>query len=258
LEIAKKDTIMKNTFRFFGLFIFSLLLCSCGDSGVFQEKIKEAILTVESLFGSVDGLSKTKAEEIIKEHFSESYSFCIPKKAAFTYEPPKGHKFILTAKKLGLVDVKQVSAMFGQYGMNSRIEKPNSGDVFSIELSDKGKSVSNVENTNGDICFLTSQRIINDIIEIQSTQDNQYTILFSYIREFNEFGHQSLLDLQPTLNAKSFENSKFRGKATIVYDAFLKEFVLRNVLYSNWDKEVWHPAWWIANIKDKKVVVYGQ
>jgi len=218
------------------LLVFSLSLGSCGNSD----------------------LSKGKAKDIINEHFRDYYDLVVPKKAEFSFEAPRGYKNILIAHKLGLVNSKQVSAILGQYGMGHSIEKPSMGDSFLISLSEKGNFAPHLEDIHGNICFLTSQNNIEDILELTKGQDNQYTVLFSFTEKYTDFGKEAMLVAQQVNSKWTDDNSKFRGKATIVYDSFLKKYVLKNLLRSHWEKEQWGPSAWVITDKDKKAISYGQ
>jgi outer membrane lipoprotein-sorting protein len=212
------------------LFVLMIALCSCGDAG----------------------LSKGKAKDIIVEHFKDYYDLVVPTKAEFTFEVPGGYKNILIAQKLGLINAKQVSAMLGQYGMGHSIEKPSMGDTFSITLSEKGNSVPHVEDVHGNICFLTSENKIDDILECTKGQDNQYTVLFSFTEKYTDSGKEGFLASKELNSPWSDDNSKFRGKATMAYDSFLKKYVLKNLVRSKWEKEQWRPSKWTTIEKDKK------
>lgn len=225
---------MKKTYLLY--LVLVTLLCSCGDSG----------------------LSKGKAKDIIEEHFKDYYDLIVPKKAEFTFEAPRGYKNILIAQRLGIINAKQISAILGQYGMGHSIEKPSMGDTFSITLSEKGNAVPHMEDVHGNIGFLTSQNKIDDILELTKGQENQFSVLFAFTEKYTDFGKEVFLASKQVQSPWTDDNSKFRGKATIAYDSFLKKYVLKNLVRSNWEKEQWRPGKWTTTEKEKKTVIYGQ
>jgi hypothetical protein len=226
----------KSSFLVYLGFLFVALLCSCAESG----------------------LSKGKSKDVIEEHFKDYYDLFVPKKAEFTFEAPPSYKAILTARKMGLINANKVSSTALFFGKGCTIEKPCMGDTFAITITDKGNSIPHLEDKYGNVHFLTSQNKINNILEVTKDQDNQFTVLFSFIEKYNDLGKEVVLVGKQFNFYWTEDNSKFRGKATIVYDSFLKKYVLRNLVRSPWEKENWYPAKWTTDEKGERVIYYGQ
>ncbi len=214
-------------------FLFAGLLFSCGESG----------------------LSKSKAKDIIDEHFKDWYGCFVPKKAEFTFQAPPSYKYILATRQVGLVKASQVSSMLGQYGMGHTIEKPSMGDTFTVALTEKGNAAPHVNDKSGNIGFFMGHRKIDGIVEIKKREENQFTVLFSYTFRFNDLGKE-IVAAGKQFNIKmTDDNSKLRGKAIIAYDSFLKKYVMKSLLWSDWEKENWQPTMWITSEKDNRIAV---
>lgn len=210
---------MKRTAQFCSLLVTLFLLCACGESG----------------------LSKGKAKEIIEAEFKDSYNLFVPKKVKFTLDTPPGYKNILLLRKAGVVNVNQTDQLFGKVlAMNSSIDKPNVGDTFSITLTKKGELAPHLEDAQT-FYFLSEHRHIDDIVELARGQDNQITVLFAYTSTFSDFG-KGMLDFSSQSGASKNNSVKSRGKAIIVFDAFRKDYVLKSVVVSPWDREQWVPS----------------
>lgn len=217
--------------------LFAFSLCSCGDSG----------------------LSKEQAKEIIDASFRDNYDLSVPDSILIELGKIFGYQGILSAAKLGVVTTKQVDSVIGQFGARTSIEKPNVGDKFTITVTEKGKAVPHLNDVYGNTCFLTSHSNIIEILEISKSQDNRYTVLFSFSSKYTDFGKSVALaakELNPPW-AWSDDNTRFRGKATIVYDAFLNKFVLTDLIHSDWDKEAWRSLARITIDKGVKTVTYS-
>ena len=163
---------------------------------------------------------------------------------------------------MGLIDANPTSSILGSLGIKSSIDKPKLGDVYSITLTEKGNSTKHLYSENGRICFLLGQRKVDDIVEIKKGDNDQYTVLFSYIFKYNELGKE-FFSLVKTKGSEvnnpnwtmSDDNPKLRGKAIIVYDSFLKKYVAKSMMWSKWEKENWLPLSWNTYDNDKQVVV---
>jgi hypothetical protein len=221
--------------RFYLLFI-ALILCllSCGEKG----------------------LSKGEARNLIDNHIKDFYGFTVPEKVRFElFFPEKtaaSHKRILTAIGTGIINATFIKGEWGLFAKGT-IHKPVDGEVYSITLTDKGKSIPHLSTKDGQIGFLTGHREIDEIISIEKQKDDQYIVMFSYVFKTNDFYTSVLKELNRKPSGETA--IKYRGKAIISYDRFLKKYVLKSYKWSLWDKEEWKGTSWIDSLKDSKIIV---
>jgi len=214
------------------------------------------VLCTTFLFGCGDsGLSKGKAKDILESHLKDWYGFLLPQKVEFMGGTINSYNFILAAKNMGLIEANSTSSIFGSLGVKSYIEKPKLGDVFSITLTEKGNSTQHLIYANKGICFLVGHRKIDDIVEIKKGENDQYTVLFSYILNYNKLGKEFSSLSQKKGSNPLDDNLKLRGKATIVYDPFLKKYIAKSIMWSNWENENWKPQSWTTYVNDKLVLM---
>jgi len=202
------------------------------------------------------GLSKSKAKNIIEPLFKEYYDCPIPQKLHFTFKAPRLYRNVLVAKKLGLADVTQTGSDIGPLGWGSTVEKPKMGSIFTVALTEKGRSTPTMKSQNGITLFLLGTRTIDDVVEIKKESEGTiYTVLFSGTVEFNELGKQSLAIWKDLFGQTLKEKSKYRYRASISYDSFLKKYVVKSIKFSPWEKEEWLNTSWIEDAEGSRMIV---
>ena len=231
LKIEKGEKMKKKAC--FAFLCIMLLVCACGKSG---------------------DLSKGDARDILEKHFKDFYSIFLPQEIAFTFQAPWNYKNVLLAKRMGMVIVKQTSSALGQFGMGNDIEKPGMGDNFSITLTKKGRGYKHLNTADGNICFLIGKITLNDIVDLKKEANGEFTVLFSFTLSLNELGRELMSSLYSN-SVNSSGSESCRGKAVISYDPFIKDFLLKKILSSEWKKENWMPMPWIDYVNGKQVVV---
>src|SRR5208337_1206062 len=92
------------------------------------------------------------------------------------------------------------------------------------------------------VWFLTGHRTIDEIVEIRKDNgkdEAKYTVLFATTTERTDTGR----DLSKVLiqMGATDRGDKRRVKAVMVYDKFLKTYIVNSLEGSAWDHEDWQP-----------------
>ena len=221
-------TNMKRTLSYFIAYLgipCMLLLSSCGDPN----------------------LSKGEAKEILEKHIGKCYGLAIPPNVTLT--PPSNIRFkhVRLARDLELVDTAQTAGASGQ----------RASDSYDVTLTEKGASHPYFEDKHKNIMFLVSENKIDEIIEIKKDKENQFTVLFSYTQSYNNLGKVIALEMQQQDLSWIEDNSRFRGRAHLAYDRYLKSFVIKGMMWSEWEKEAWRPALFASNAEKQTAFYYS-
>lgn len=200
--------------------ILVLLVCVCSN----QAKVNG------------NNLKQNKALEIITEHFGDFYFAALIQKHQFKhFTGSQTYNNLINKleaiKKIGLID----------YNVTDDYNLLSKNRVVDVSLTEQGLEthhISHEENINL-IGFIVGNR---EIIEIININIDNNTVYFSYAFKPNELGI-----------AIGFEESKYRGKAKIVYDPFLKNHVFKGMMWSPWEREEWQPTNWYYEMDSKRV-----
>lgn len=191
-------------------------------------------------------VTKSEASKIITRHFENSY--CEVDISTTGYNPfdsggflNKRIKPLEIFKKAGLIDYQVIKS------------KGFDDTKVKVALTEKGRNTPHIPLKADDktaindskIGFICAKRKIIEIVEIE-TNDKNNTVLFSFTYEPNEVG----IALG---NGKLA--GKYRGKAKIVFDPFLKTYVLEGLDY--WNEGEWFGNNWSYEVEGKKVFTYG-
>ena len=181
-------------------------------------------------------LTEKQASQIINQHFGEFYKGGKIGTGRFEGviedEIDRFNKLLgilKTWKRTGLIDYKAYKRKMGIYY------------EIVTTLTPKGRSTYHVTGEDNDamVHFVAGKRKLIDIVKIDADGE---TVYFSYAFEPNELG--VLWGHKP---------GRFRGKAKIVLDAFLKKYVFKGVMISDWEREKWRSTVWSYEIDGKRV-----
>lgn len=208
-----------------------------------------SLLFLTSCYRSQE-LTIDTAKNVLEQHIGKCYGLSIPKVVIGTTPPSIEYTLVHLARDAGLVETSQEVAGSGK-----------TSDRVSVQLSEKGNAVAHFEDIRQNISFQVAENTIDEIISItregitSDTAVNRYLVLFSYTQTYTELG-KSLLEMKTDFNQSWIEDdSKFRGKAIVHFDKFLKHYVVENMMWSAWNREDWQPARFLTNSK-KDIVLY--
>lgn len=221
-------TNMKRTLSYFIACLgipCTLLLCSCGGPN----------------------LSKGEAKEILEKHIGKCYGLAIPAKVTLTSPLSIRFKYVRLARDLELVDTTQTAEALGS----------RASDNYDVTLTEKGASHPHFEDKYKNIMFLVSENKIDEIVEIKKDKEKRFTVLFSYTQSYNDLGKEIALEMQQQGLSWIDDNSRFRGMAVLAYDRYLKNFVIKGVMWSEWEKEAWRPALFAGNAEKQTAFYYS-
>lgn len=175
------------------------------------------------------------------------YGLAVPANVTFTSYQNNRFKRVRIARTLELVDTTQADGTSG----------PHASDIYDVTLTEKGASHPHFEDARKNIMFLVSENKIDEIIEIRKENKEQFTVLFSYTQSYNNLGKEIALEMQQYDLSWIEDNSRLRGRAALVYDRYLKSYVIRGMMWSEWEKENWKPALFASNAKMQTVFCYS-
>lgn len=202
-----------------------LLLASCGGSD----------------------LSKSKAKEILEQHIGKCYGLAVPANVAFTSPQNIRFRHVKLARALELVDTTQTEGASG----------PQLSDYYDVTLTEKGGSYPHFEDSRKNTMFLVAENKIDEIVDIKKNREKQFTVLFSYTQSYSDLGKEIAAEMQQYDLSWIEDNSRLRGRATLVYDSYLKHYVVQSMVWSEWEKENWKPALFASNDKKQTVFYYS-
>lgn len=119
------------------------------------------------------------------------------------------------------------------------------GDVFKVEITSKGQNIPHFITPDDKIAFQTMTRKVDEIVQIETDDKDNYTVYFSYSGTPTEPGKAIVFDR---------DIYKYKGKAIIKYDVFTKQYLLDNLFWSHWDRLEWGNTSWVAIEGGKKVI----
>ena len=193
-------------------------------------------------------LSSSTARELLQPRIAREYGLVVPKNAEFTWRPPPRYDSILLAESVGLVSAAHTTAMVQYYGMERRtIRKPDMGDKFTVSLTEKGKASEywDGQGTSSEFFFLTAANTVDEILDITQDPEGQYLVLFSFVQNQTTLGKEIAAAAKASGQSWAVDGARYRGKATIVYDGFLKLHVLKKLYRSPWEREEWGESSWL-------------
>jgi hypothetical protein len=192
-------------------------------------------------------LSKGEAKKIIEMYITKCYGLAVPANVILTSPPNNRYKHVKLARDFELVETTQTPGT----------SRPYAQDNFNVTLTAKGNANPYFEDVNKNICFLVSENKIDEIIEIKKDNSKQFTVFFSYTQRYNDLGKEVALEVKQ-LGLVWLENdSKLRGRITLIYDSFLKRYVIQDMLWSEWEKENWRTAIFVTNAKKDTAFYYS-
>jgi hypothetical protein len=196
-------------------------------------------------------LTASMAKEVLEQNIGKCYGLSTPRIVIVTIPQNTQYSLVQLARDAGLVEMSQEVKSSGQ-----------SSDKFSVQLTEKGNAISHFEDMGQTTSFQISENEITEIISISKngiiseTGASRYVVLFSYTQKYTDLGQAIASEMQTQFNQPWIEDStKLRGKATIYYDAFLKHYVVQDMMWSAWNREEWTPARFITGPK-KDVALY--
>ena len=194
-------------------------------------------------------LSKGEAKEIIEKYISKCYGLAVPKEIIFTSPQDNRYRHVKFARDLELVETTQTSGA----------PLASAPDKFSVTLTEKGNAKHYFEDIYKNTCFLVSENKIDEIVEIKKDNDKskQFTVLFSYTQRYNDLGKEIASNIEQLDLSWLEDNLKLRGRVTLIYDTFLKCYVIQSMMWSEWEKENWRPAIFVINDKKDSVLYYS-
>ncbi len=192
-------------------------------------------------------LSRGEAKEVLEKYIGKCYGLAVPANVTFTSPQNTRFKLVRLARTLELVDTTQAEGASG----------PRASDNYDVVLTEKGSAHPHFEDTRKNIMFLVSENRIDEIIEIRKNGEKQFTVLFSYTQTYNDLGKEIALEMQQYDVSWIEDSSRLRGRATLAYDSYLKSYVIRGMMWSEWEKEKWKPALFASNAKMQTVFCYS-
>ena len=190
--------------------------------------------------------SKSEAREILEKHLARCYGLAVPANLVLTStsDPRYGH--VKLARDLELVETTQTTG-------------PHARDSLEIALTEKGNASQIFEDIHKNILFLVSENKIDEIVEIvkRSGNSRQFTISFAYTQSYNELGKQIAAEMSQYGYSWLDDNTKLRGTAIIVYDTYLKRYVVQNMMWSEWEQQRWRPVYFVVNANKEVALCYS-
>jgi len=205
------------------------------------------ISSLSFLFSCGDSeLSKGEAKNIIEKYIGKCYGLAVPANVILTSSPNNRATHVKIARDLELVETTRAPGTSGA-----------SSDNYDVALTQKGNANPYFEDIHKNIIFLVSENKIDEIVEIKKDRSKQFTVLFSYTQRYNDLGKEIALGINQFGLSWLENDSKLRGRVTLVYDAYLKRYVIQNMMWSEWEKENWRPAVFITNAKKDSALYYS-
>lgn len=214
---------MKNRYKCYVLYFIAIIL-TC--------------LFANDIYAAEKTIGKREAKKIIDEHIKYGYNG------------------VLTGEKtIGMLETDLINRTREYYTIlenqgliKYRLLKLNMGleFKFDVNLTEKGYNLVKAREEENEhyVAFVSGERKIFEIVKIDPSENLVY---FSYGFEPNDLGY--LLG--------GTKDEKNRGKAKIIYDIFLEEFVFKGFEYSKWEIVEWHAGSWAYGNNDKKIVKHG-
>ncbi len=211
------------------------------------------------------GPSKREAKEALQKQLKDCYGLVIPDTFVYTSNTNQRYLHITIAKKLNLIAEKQTLAVTPNLGGIERtLETTTAGDKFDIALSEKGKATSHLLDERGNTFFLISGHKIENIISINKIEKNnktdkgdskkEFEVTFSCLYKYNDLG-KAMISLARDYDLKWLaDDSSLRGKAILMYDDFLKSYIIKTLMWSKWNKEEWKYAVWFTDSTGKNAI----
>lgn len=221
-----------------------------------------AVLSL-SLSACQDGsISKSEAKSLIEAHLSDEYGLVVPEAVFMDFErirDPDQLQANLVGPRLAL-DLGLVTGIrTTQNGYRENLsEVKKNADALSrydFAITAKAKTIPHWAG-NGALWFVTARNEIVDVLQITPTAAGDQEVLFAFVEKYTPLGLEAVSSAERRGEWKWTEDgTKFRGKATLRYDEFLKKFVLRNLLRSDWQNETWRPATWAEHGDQEKLII---
>ncbi len=205
--------------------VFSLvLLCGCGESTP----------------------SRSEVTKILEKHLSKCYGLAVPANLTLGSTSDPRYIHVNLARDLELVETSQTAGPYGRANLE-------------ITLTEKGNAGPAFEDIHKNILFLVSENKIDEIVEIakQPGKNKQCIVSFAYTQTYNEVGKKIAGEMVQYGYSWLDDNTKLRGKATVVYDAYLKRYVLQNMMWSEWEHQKWNPAHFVINANKERALYYS-
>jgi len=221
--MTSTKSVIASLFVFLGVFSLSLL-SGCGDSTP----------------------SRSETTKVLEKHLARCYGLAVPANLALVSTSDPRYTHVRMARDLELVETNQTTG-------------PHGRDSLQIALTEKGSTSQVFEDIHKNTLFLVSENKIDEIVEITKLPGNskQFAVSFSYTQSYNELGKKIAAEMNQYGYSWLDDNTKLRGKATIVYDTYLKCYVVQNMMWSEWELQTWRPAYFVLNTNKEMALYYS-
>jgi len=209
-------------------------------------------------------VSKQEAKVLISTHFTKQYGLGIPRAIEIdgaSFFNNQEFENLLYQPRLalatGLITAYKTSVPLFGAEKTAKILT-----IGQMDFNDRRLDFSLTRKATEDLYwkddnsfwFITAENDISEILQVVPRPDGKIEVLFVFTENYTPLGLE-IISAAGTLGPPwTPDHSKFRGKATVRYDEFLKRAVLENLLRSSWEPEQWRPAIW-ATSQDGKVAL---